>query len=152
MGDKARLQLLGCIYFVDTEHGAMMIFPRSMGELHAVTGSLGSTSETRLARPPRTGNNEQLLPVTNPYSLSKQWSPEVLEAYKDMPKSRGYTVSLFSCHPNDLDRLEDEWKAWLKRHPKRLWPTWVSQWAEYRKRVPRKSIPVNRGVDVPSSD
>jgi hypothetical protein len=56
-----------------------------------------------------------------------------------MPKNRfGHVVSLFYVLPNELHRLEGEWREWMRKHPKHLWPKWVGSWAEHK----RKTAPI----------
>ena len=74
----------------------------------------------------------------NPYSLAKEWSPEVREAYLAMPKNhKGYTVSLFFVDPKDVPRMEQEWREWAQKYAtgknKWLQPVWFKKWAEQKK-------------------
>jgi hypothetical protein len=74
----------------------------------------------------------------NPYSTSRIWPPEVHAAYASMPKNKfGQTVSLFYALPNELVRLENEWREWAKKH-KGLHPKWFKDWAEHK----RKTAPI----------
>jgi hypothetical protein len=75
----------------------------------------------------------------NPYLPGHPWSPEVTSAYLSMPKNKfGHVVSLFYVLPNELHRLEGEWREWMRKHPRHLWPVWVKSWAEHK----RKTAPI----------
>ena len=72
----------------------------------------------------------------NPYLPGHPWSPEVTSAYLSMPKNKfGQVVSLFYVLPNELHRLEGEWREWMRKHPKHLWPAWTSAYAEHKKKT-----------------
>jgi hypothetical protein len=54
-----------------------------------------------------------------------------------MPTTKdGYVVSLFYVPARDVEAYEVEWRAWLAKNPRRLWPAWVDAWAEHRKKNP----------------
>ena len=75
----------------------------------------------------------------NPYLPGRPWSPEVTSAYTSMPKNKfGQVVSLFYALPNETVRLENEWREWYRKNPKRLWPVWTKAWAEHK----RKTAPI----------
>lgn len=57
-----------------------------------------------------------------------------LEAYQTMPTLHGHVVSLHYVPEHLLPAYEDQWRAWLMAHDRRLWPEWVHTWSQARAR------------------
>lgn len=55
-------------------------------------------------------------------------------AYATMPRTRdGFVIALEFVPFGQVGEYEARWRDWLAKHPKHLWPTWVSRWKDVKR-------------------
>jgi hypothetical protein len=58
-----------------------------------------------------------------------------MEWRKDFPRFNGYVMALEYVPKNKRKAYEDAIREWCKTHEKRMWPDWIVQWPDTKKRL-----------------
>jgi hypothetical protein len=70
----------------------------------------------------------------NPYSTAHAWDEATQRAYTSMPLVNGHAIALPFLEQRFALQMEGLWRDWCKSTPRHLWPLWLDNWADTKRR------------------